>query len=63
MKARGSGGAWLPSVAPLAWLARGASPSPPALDVFLSFVSPNVEVQIMRSLRYMLAKWCLLREI
>ncbi|TVU46493.1 hypothetical protein EJB05_06033, partial [Eragrostis curvula] len=35
----------------------------PALAVFLRAVGPDVEERFMRSLGYMLAKWCLLREI
>ncbi|KAL6598191.1 hypothetical protein ACP70R_046356 [Stipagrostis hirtigluma subsp. patula] len=35
----------------------------PALGVFLRSVGPDVEERFMRSLGYMLAKWCLLREI
>ncbi|WVZ73818.1 hypothetical protein U9M48_022083 [Paspalum notatum var. saurae] len=35
----------------------------PALGVFLRSVGPDVEEQFMRSLGYMLAKWCLLREM
>ncbi|XP_062211608.1 uncharacterized protein LOC133912735 [Phragmites australis] len=34
-----------------------------ALGVFLRSVGPDVEERYMRSLGYMLAKWCLLREI
>ncbi|RLN42145.1 uncharacterized protein C2845_PM01G18610 [Panicum miliaceum] len=36
---------------------------PPALGAFLRAVGPDVEERFMRSLGYMLAKWCLLREI
>jgi hypothetical protein len=35
----------------------------PALGVFLLSVGPDVEDRFMRSLGYMLAKWCLLREM
>ncbi|KAG8062956.1 hypothetical protein GUJ93_ZPchr0003g17355 [Zizania palustris] len=35
----------------------------PALGVFLRSVGPDVEERFMRSLGYMLAKWCLLREM
>jgi hypothetical protein len=35
----------------------------PALAAFLRFVGPDVEERFMRSLGYMLAKWCLLREM
>ncbi|TKV95470.1 hypothetical protein SEVIR_9G365100v4 [Setaria viridis] len=35
----------------------------PALAAFLCFVGPDVEERFMRSLGYMLAKWCLLREM
>lgn len=35
----------------------------PALGAFLRAVGPDVEERFMRSLGYMLAKWCLLREI
>ncbi|KAF8729045.1 hypothetical protein HU200_018357 [Digitaria exilis] len=37
--------------------------SQPALAVFLRSVGPDVEERFMRSLGYMLAKWCLLREM
>jgi hypothetical protein len=42
---------------------RGLSECRPALAVFLHSVGPDVEDRFMRSLGYMLAKWCLLREI
>jgi len=35
----------------------------PALGAFLRAVGPDVEERFMRSLGYMLAKWCLLREM
>ncbi|OEL33818.1 hypothetical protein BAE44_0005163 [Dichanthelium oligosanthes] len=35
----------------------------PALGAFLRSVGPDVEERFMRSLGYMLAKWCLLREM
>ncbi|XP_051214821.1 uncharacterized protein [Lolium perenne] len=35
----------------------------PALGVFLLSIGPDVEDRFMRSLGYMLAKWCLLREM
>ncbi|KAF8698834.1 hypothetical protein HU200_035093 [Digitaria exilis] len=42
---------------------RALGESQPALAVFLRFVGPDVEERLMRSLGYMLAKWCLLREM
>jgi len=42
---------------------RGLGECRPALGVFLRSVGPDVEDRFMRSLGYMLAKWCLLREI
>ena len=42
---------------------RGLGECRPALGVFLRSVGPDVEGRFMRSLGYMLAKWCLLREI
>ncbi|XP_066387576.1 uncharacterized protein [Miscanthus floridulus] len=42
---------------------RGLGECRPALGVFLRSIGPDVEDRFMRSLGYMLAKWCLLREI
>ncbi|CAD6211605.1 unnamed protein product [Miscanthus lutarioriparius] len=42
---------------------RGLGECRPALAVFLRSVGQDVEGRFMRSLGYMLAKWCLLREI
>nr|ACG29240.1 hypothetical protein [Zea mays] len=42
---------------------RGLGECRPALAVFLRSVGPDVEDRFMRSLGYMLAKWCLLRDM
>ncbi|RLN17598.1 uncharacterized protein C2845_PM02G22750 [Panicum miliaceum] len=46
-----------------AGIERALGECPPALGAFLRAVGPDVEERFMRSLGYMLAKWCLLREI
>ncbi|PVH35296.1 hypothetical protein PAHAL_7G144400 [Panicum hallii] len=46
-----------------AGIERALGECPPALGAFLRAVGPDVEERFMRSLGYMLAKWCLLREM